>query len=684
MSTPSIFERDIYRNPEQIHEARVAMTLSPQMWTSQFAEEFNGALDPNKWWYTQHGGASPLIESGLLKLRTYGGAPREMLVTRKHAFPESRFLAFDVEIRARFPNIDPVYPISFAVGGVEQMFGTDSDPMRVTYFGSLTTTNTSQIRIQSSSITYPDSGYVNDDGFHTYTVQWRPFAPGTAGNHKLTIRYDGTIYSETSHPYYAAQPRFVALGLIQSTRPDFDQFDPDSFKGGDWEAGEEIVVCEVDYVRVTQAGNGYESPVYPSWTTTNLGHTIDTAVPGERFTQDGAEWAILPPDAVQFDLRGGRFTLPDGGTITLDPSHPSSPLTIPNRFVGTRWGQRDITVDTRVGNEAGSYTSWKRRIAGRIVNAVTEAESITLTVWDRPMVKLQQFISRAYTSLSGDDNQQGHIEGVNIGYLLQAIMEDLVDVADIVSGGILGGTWTDIRTPSVAPLSLSTGGQNLQAVFTEICDRLALTTFRKYATSGVDRYGTIVVHLWDFGSEVPTYTFNGRGSAYGREDVISVKLLEGFGEGVGQVIYGQQTPADEDTHYTLQRLPLVGTFPSAPWPASDRVLSDSAAILSGDSFGPTLGWPEWNGTLQYGGVGKQRYKLENGQRRVVEVQLFGGDFVECSDNFGIEDPQLTGLSQGESFCVTDWQATFTRDAGLVTTFRAASADWVKAILNASP
>jgi len=674
---PTGAERDIYEAWPQIHESRVAVTLGPRMWTGAFEDLFGADVTPDKWWYTQFGSKSPLVEAGLLKLRTFGGPPREMLVTRKQAFPERADLAFKVTIRVAFPAIDPIYPAVITVGGMTQLFGVEGEPLRIIFQGSAATTSgAGKIWIGGAGTIYNE--YANDAAEHEYICEWDPDAPGGAGAEKLTIRLDGSIIMEASHPYYAPQPRYVALGLIQPTRTSAETGTPTT----------PTVIAEIASVRVEENGNGYETVMYPAFTTTDLGNDIDTAADGERFQQDGATWVILPRDVVTWHAEGGKHAMPDGASIQLYAPDPGDPVGTPNRFVGIRWKGRAVTIDTRVGNEAGSYTSWKRQFAGLCHAVKTDGDSVDLAAHDRPMSRLNTFVSRAYTAISGDANQEGQIEGVNVltilgnPYLLADIFEDLVDVSDTVAGGLLGDTNTEIFAPDVAPLLLSSGGQSLQAVITEWADRLAQTIYRRYRTTGADRYGTIVIHLWDFGRGIADYVFNGRGSTRGRENVLSVSLTEDSQQGAGQINYRQQTPVYGDDNQSLQFLPLVSTFPTAAWPVEDKGISDSAAYLASLALSVILPFPDAAGVDQFGGLAKFRYMLENSLRRQITVTVPGCDFVEPGDEIGVEDPLWTGLTSDESFVVLDWKKSFSAENGLEVEFTAATSDWLGALIRA--
>lgn len=676
VTIPAAAELDIYDRSVKEHQARLAVSMGPDMWTALKLEGFSTPLSAVDFWYTQFGGDGPVIESDTLKFHQYGGPPREMVITRKHWFPEATDLAFKVTIIAQFNTNDPVYQAVITVGGIEQTFGVEGEPARIIQKGSgyVSGANIGRIFINGAGTT-DAVGRANNQAQHIYVIEWDPDASGVgSGNHKLTVRYDGTIVAESSAEGVAVQPRYVAFGMIQSTRKGIA---PPGL------VGVPFPYMLISSLTTEEDGDGYESPPTPAWTSTDLGNTIDTATDGERFTMDSVVWAKVPQDAIRsVEVQRGRQTLADTISISLDATHPTTPETVGNRFIGQRWIGRTVLFDTRVLDEDGNATDWRRQIAAEIEDFEVEDGIITLMGRERPMQRLDTFISRSYLDISGDADQQGEIEGTNVGFELDAILRDLVEVSDLVAGGLLGATASSIQTPSMLPRSLSSGGQSLLPVFAEWCDRLVLECWRRYTTSGAERYGQIRVNLWTFGDGAAGYTFCGQGSALasGFENAISANLKEGRRDGTGQAFYRQENPTVGDMLQSIENLPTVGQFPSMAYPVHDRVINDSLAYIETTGLSVLTTWPAADGTPEAGGVARHRYRRENAMRRRLALEVEGHDWLEPSDEIALDDPDGTGVLEGdETWIVTDFTVRW-EGGRIVTQVECLTANWVRAIV----
>lgn len=678
MSIPTTAEANIYDLPVKIQQTRVVSSIGPRMWTDDMEETFDTPLDPADFWFTQYGGDAPAVDGGALLLRTFGGPPREMVVTRKHWLPVADNLAFEITVNATFPEADPVYPAVITVGGVEQSFGVEHEPMRIIQKGSGHVGGVSVGRIYvdgaGAIVNLDNTGsYANDMAPHDYTVRWNPDAAGGAGAEILTVLRDGTIVWETSEPAQAVQPRYIAFGLIQGSRPDAEPLGtPD----------EPATILAINTLTVTALGDGHEDEDFPAWTVDNDGGDLNSAEDGERFVMDTVTWAKVPVDAIDsWRIEGGRDTLSDTVTVTLHTPLPENPEDTPNRFAGTNWIGRTLLVDTRVGSEAGLFTPWKRQICALIESADIEGVTLTLTGRDRPMSRLDTFISRSYVDIDDDGNADGSIEGTNIGYSIGEILGDLLDVADTIAGGGLGDTARNIQAPDVLPHALSSGGQSLLPVFAEWCDRLVLECWRRYRTSGDARYGEVNVNLWTFGSGTAGYTFAGHRSTSNFENVISLRLHESSRDGAGGVFYRQDNPAFGPLLQSLEFLPLVGTFPTAPYPVTGRVVNDSIAYVETTTLSVLLGWPKADSTLETGGVARHRYRRENTSRRRVTAVVEGHDWVEPVDEVAFDDPGHTGLAATETWVVSNRSVRY-EESKITTTFECVTADWLGAVMRA--
>lgn len=686
MPVPGFVEGNVYTRAVKRHHARIAVTTAPRYWTQQMEEQFgvDGELDAAEWWYTQYGGEHPLVESNTIKFALRGGPPREMIISRKHWLPERDDLAFEVQIIGIFEQlVDPIYAAVMTVGGIDNFFGVEAEPMRIIQKGSANVSGASigKIFIDSGGVIEDSAAArVNDSNPHTYICRWNPFAVGVPGDEILTVLYDGVIQHETSDPISIQQPHYIALNMIQSTR------DGVPVTGS---PGLPYFTLLVDSVITREYnGGGYETQLEPSWTTTDLGNDIDTAVDGERFVMDGENWAkVFKDNIVGWEVTVGRDNLFDTFTVTIAAPDQDDPVTTPNVFADMRWVGRTIVIDTRMEDEAftdplDQYTTWKRQICGEIDDVTIEDGVITISGRERAMGRLDSFISRAYTNIAGDGDQDGEIEGVNVGYLIGDVLVDLVEVSNAIAGGRLPATSSLIQAPDVLPQALSSGGESLAPVFAELCDRLCQEVWTFYDLADpAAAYGQIMVNLWTFEGE-GSWRFWGRGNEY--EDVQGATFAESRRDGVGQSFYRQQTPLLGDLLQSLEFLPLVGTFPSAPFPVNDRVVSDSLAGIETTGLSVLLGFPDKFGTDQAGGLAKFRYKRENAQRRRVQLTVEGQDWMQPTDGFRYVDRTMFPADFGyeELFVTSNLRKTWA-DGVLTVAIDAVTAEIVRAIVRGS-
>jgi hypothetical protein len=672
MALPTLAERDIYDRAFKTHEARIAITMGPEMWTAEIDEQFATALDPAEFWFTQFGGDTPIVESNTLKFRQFGGPNREQVVTRKHWLPEDPTLSFQIDIFINFNTLDPVYPQVVTVGGIEQEFGVEHECMRVIQRGSgHVTAGIGNIFIDGAGqIETVAESRANDQSTHQYTVQWDPDAPGGAGSEKLTVRYDGAIVHESSAAGVAVQPRYISMGLIQSTREEAVPLGTPAAP---------FTTMLIDRIHIFQLGDGYETQTFPGWTTADLGNDIDTAADGERFQQDGVTWAKLPRDAVEsFTIRSGRDITADTIALTLDALHPDDPVTTPNRFAGDRWRGRTLTVDTRILDDDGNATDWRRQICAILDAYRDDGDTVEITGRERPMTRLDTFISRSYLNIA-PGSTSGEVEGTNIGFKLADILTDMMEVSDIVAGGRLGNVSTDILAPDVLPLSMSSGGHSLLSTFVEWCDRLVLEVWRRYRVSGAERYGQVRVNLWTFGTGSAIYTFAGRGATDDFENIVEVQYAETSGDRTGQAFYRQEAPNFGPPLQSLEFLPTIGQFPTAAYPPEARVLNDSLAYMETTGLSVLLGFPEADGTLATGGIARHRFRRENQQQRPVTIRCEGHDWVEPTDEIAVDDPDGTGITSSETWVVSN--RTLRYESGrLSLEIEALTQDFVNAII----
>jgi hypothetical protein len=655
-SPTPVSQRNTYDQSVTTAHGRAAVTTHPRFWTGPMVADFSvdGVLSAEEFYYTQFGGEHPLVESLTLKFRLFGGPPRETVVTRKHWFPEDPTLAFEAHVRVAFEMLDPVYSAVITFGGIEQTFGVEAEPLRIIQKGS------ANVGGASVGLIYMDSGGViedsgsaraNDQLPHHYICRWNPGATQVPGDEILTVLYDGVIQHETSALGFAVQPRYIALSMIQSTRELVDS------TGTPGVPSFPMVVYELDVQEYL--GGGYEADTQPSWTRPDLGNDIDTAADRERFVMGGETWAKLPIDAISsVSVTSGRDALSDEITIELKPRDPEDldPVSVAglNRFADMRWKGRTLVFDTRIeaerfgsgppdfgsGVTVDQFTTWKRQICAVIEDVVQTHDGIVLTGRDRPSMRLDTFISRAYLNVEPDGSALGEVEGVNIGYLLEDIFEDLVDISDAVAGGLQGATSTVLQLPEVLPQALTSGGESLLPVFAEWIDRLSLQMFRRYSVSGAAQFGEIVVNLWTYGIDESAdpgggYVFISRVDATNDtdiENVIAASVHTGR-DGVGQAFYRQQTPLMGDLLQSLEFLPTVGQFPTFAYPVNERIASDSLGEIETFGLSVLLGFPDKDGFMHSGGVARHRYYRENAQRRGLTITAHNHDWMEPGDPY---------------------------------------------------
>ncbi|HUV09940.1 MAG TPA: hypothetical protein VMX12_03110, partial [Acidimicrobiia bacterium] len=238
---------------------------------------------------------------------------------------------------------------------------------------------------------------------------------------------------------------------------------------------------------------------------------------------------------------------------------------------------------------------------------------------------------------------------------------------------------SDILTPDVLPLSMSSGGQSLLPTFLEWCDRLVLECWRRYRVTGAERYGEIRVNLWTFGTGTAGYTFAGRDAADDFENIVGVKYSERTLDGTGQAFYRQDNPVFGPPLQSLEFLPTIGQFPTAAFPPDARIINDSLAYIETTGLSVLLGWPEADGTLEPGGIARHRFRRENQQQRPITITCEGHDWVEPGDEIAVDDPGGTGIASTETWVISNRTIRYS-ESRLTLQIEAITQDWVTAII----
>lgn len=667
MTVPAGGEIAVYNSAVKTQDYRLVLGLDYPVWSADKTESFSAALDPEDWWFTQLAGG-PVVSGGSVNFQLYGGALREMIITRPHWIPSDPTLAFQIQFSVTFPTSDPVYSPVIVVGALDDDFGPDGEPLKIVQLGTVTSPNElGQIR-HSHNNTF-DNPIANDLAEHDYVVQWDP----DGANPLVVTRDGGTIHSGSG-----SKPAYVAFGFIWPTQ------DLTDFPGVDLGTpGSPKVVMSVSSFAVLElGGEGHETRTYPGWTTTDLGNDIDTAAEGERFAADGETWAIVPHSNIG-SIRGRRgrsLSVPfDTLDVTLPGPDPDDPDTSPAIFAGDRLVGRHILLDTRITDETPTTTSWKRQFVGMVEKAEWAGNELSLDCRDRPMTRLDTFLSRGYTDLAPvAEVQAGELEGVRSALVVDQILDDLIDVADSVAGGVLGTVETQIRSLPHRPQSIGTGGQSLMPLFIEWCDRLALECWRKYGTSGVTQYGQVLVNLWT-SSGTAGYTFRGKGASGGNVNLIApFELVEDRKGGPGQVFYRNDSPVVGENLFNVEHLPILGVYPAAPFPPDGRVLNDSFGMLSDFGLSTLLPYRDAANNVVAGGVGRHRFKMESSRFRVGKVVVEGHDWMEPTDIVAVDDPDWTGVTSSEDWVIDNISFTI-RDGQMRSTAELLPVDNIAAI-----
>jgi len=672
MAVPAGGEIAIYNDVEKTSEHRLILGLDYPALTAQKQELFAGALDPEDFWFTQTGGA-PDVSGGTLNFELFGGALRQLVITRPHWFPTDD-RAFQIAFGVQFPTDDPVYSPVVLIGGLDAEFGALDEPLRLVQLGSaargVTTSDIGKIYVDHNANFLPP--VVDDKANHDYVLEWDP-----DGTPQTRITKDASeIYTSnlSNRPYY------VAFGFIWPTQ-DLTGIDSPPDEGT---PGSPKVTMKISDLTISSfGGDGYESRTYPGWTSANAGGNIDTAIDGERFSLDGETWAKVPTSNTnEIRVRGGRATNNQFDTLDVGLVGPEDgdPETTPNIFTNNRVVNRNIFLDTRGTDSAAASTAWKRQFAGVVTQAEWKGDSLSLSARDRPMDRLDSFISKGYTSLAAvTELLEGELEGIELNFTIDQILDDLVDVSDAVAGGVLGATATQIRGINTQPLSIGTGGQSLLGTFLQWCERLGHECWRKYTVTGAERYGQIRVNQWTLtGSS--GYTFRGKGASGGNTNLTKrVTITEDRQAVPGQVYYRNDTPVVEELNLDVSYLPVLGLYPQGgAYPPNNRVLNDSFGMLTGFGLTSLQQFHDKDDNLTTGGIGPVRWSMEAARGRIAEFEVHAHDWIEPVDIVAIDDPDDTGLETTEVW-VVDNRTLIIRGSTMTTTVQCMTGDYLKAI-----
>jgi hypothetical protein len=661
VAVPAGAEIAIYAARAKTHERRFILGFTERIWTAAFTETFSADLSFANWQTSSWDGTSITVSGGRGLIQAYGGPPREQIITRENAIPTDPDLAFKITIVAAFPEADPVYSQVITVLGVEQTFGVDGDPLKIIQSGSADVAGAEigRIAMQSGGSVINDIAYTSADV--TYEVLWDPNASGGAGDEKLTIKRDGVTLLETSDDGFAVQPRAVQIGSIRGvttyiggTAPTPADVDKPAFALGTPTVP--VPTISVDSVTIEEDGDGYETASYPAFTSANAGGSVTggnwstlTAVSGERFTEGGVTWAEIPSGQIKSATWGvSRRGVIRASLVLSVGMDNGTDLTSELRWLG-----RTLLIDSRVKNDAGTATAWKRIGVYTVEEAKESDNGINLSAIDRASDRLDVPAARSYIGVEPDADAEGTLEATNIGFNFDEIVEDFINVGDAIKGGLLATTDHKINMPAIIPNVYDTGGASLLTAATGIFDRLVQQMWTRTRISGWGTYGGLMVNVWDFGTGTSGWTFYGRGGV--ANSTIAAPGVDAArnARGPSQVFYRQNNPLLTGELYTTTNLPLAGTFPSAPYPPGGRELNDSLALVANDAFSVLQPFPsdEDDAIDRVGGVAYLRWWQETLVRRRISFRVYGHDWMEPGDEIAIDDPLGRGLTTAETWVI---------------------------------
>lgn len=687
MAVPAGGEIAIYNADAKEHQWRLISGLDFPAWTAEKSETFSGALDSGDFWHTQFLQSAPDVSGGSLNIKSYGSPLRELVVTRPHWFPTTDIdsIGYKATVNATFPLTgDPVYSPMIIFGSIgpsavkdENLYlGHLDDALHVVQLGEAFKPGAVGPGGEIIRTSFGGRGFpVGNDGLsHEYEVEWDP-----DGSPKITVRIDG-VERNTTSSVSLRPPRYISFGgMWQST----EEASPDKIKGVPGSGknpplgtpDNPVTVLKIHDITVTQhAAEGYETRSYPGWTSANAGGDIDDAVDGERFALDGETWAKIPQANIE-DISVSR--LRTGGPDTISVRLRSGDSFVPSRMVN-----RPLLLDTRVSDEV-TFTAWKRQGCFIIERVESEDDTIIVTGRDRPSKKLDTFFSKTYLSVNLSTDQSGERD-VDEDLTWTEVFEDLIAVSDAVQGDLLGPTDKTVFAPELSPAVLSTGGQSLLPTMDEWTTRLVMESFRKYATSGTNRYGGWRVYSFVHGSGTGGYTFTGRGGTGSSVVAGGNRLITDSAQGPAAVYYRNDNPVQPGTvNDFISAVPVLGNYPIHPWPPEGRVLDDSISRtvgIAGLLLSPLTPWRDENGADVNGSISFFRYRRENLQMRKIQLTVSGHDWLEPTDEITFNDPDGTGiLTATGSWVVEDITLTI-GNGTIISVFTAHTSDLDAALL----
>ena len=679
MTAPTAGDLVVADSQAKRSEVRVILGLDYPALTAEKTEDFSTGLPSADFWHLALAPEAMLTDVNGIHFRSWSAPAFEVLKTREHWFPDDPAQPFKLVINMKFPTADPVYSPMIVVGGLENEFGELNDIATVVQHGSAMTkttsigaTNEGDFLVYSNNTLTPVNVDAYDALSHELIVEWDPAK--AVNTFKVTVKWDASTVKEYDTPL--ARPMYVAMGWTWPVlvEPDSDPKSPVEILAPGT-VGVPVTVMTIEDITMTQlATEGYETRVFPGWTSANAGGTIDTAVPGERFTIGGVNVAKIDPKRIE-DLSGerGRSILFDTLNFTVlgQQELDADPVDL---FEDTRFVNRELWFDTRHENiTTGLFSSWLRQGMMRIKSSRKDERKsgIATEVEGRSdvMDKLDSFIDIGFLGeiSEADIDENLYPFDITIDELLTAI----ITVSNSISGA-LTDTDSTVRVIDIQPDIIASGGNSLLNVFAELIDQIAYEFWCEYKVSGAERDGSIRIHAWTLGTGTGTYTFEASNGL-----LVGTRINLNSVNAPNHVNYRSNIPLFRNNEaVNSKHLPTVGTFPTHPYPSRGTPLVDTLSFAHQLSATSLLALKDVDDVSISGGVATHRYRLENTQRRIISFEVAGHDWIEPGDEISVLRPGM--VAAADSWIVDSFSYEFS-DGVWKTQVEALTTDWLDAI-----
>jgi len=665
VSAPGL-EAPIYALPNSRCESRVVVALDYPALT----EEIEGVAlgpDPRYWAYSWIGGSNPQWFFDRVVFRSFGVPPYEWIRTRENWVPDDPTQPFKWEFGLEFPAEDPVYSPVVVVGGLTQQLADLGEPLVIYHHGSATSRATAMGDTDEGKVHFIVGGFEDTldpdgDGEYHVVVEWDPERAVNATKFRLQVNEVEIVASDD-----VPRPEYVQFGMPWSPQVEMavagvegDYIQPAGT------AASPVTIMIVHYCRATQLGSqGFESRDYPDWVFSDgdPDHVdLETAEPGELFTHNSETCVIVPPRFVR-EITWSRGTegAEDRASVTFTDD-------LLNGIAAQRWLGRSLYIDTRVVSPSGDATAWKRQAAIYIDDmephlTATEAR-VKVSGPAQPHARLGVYQARYWRGASTS------LPGVNTGYTMAEIWQDIIEVADATYGAPNGFGQYQIQPFDLLPSDVGTLGESLLPVLAGLVDECAHEMYIDYPF--VESYGRIRIHAGTLGSGTADYTLL---------RVTEARVPESIRNAPGQAHYRQNLPvSDTNGYYNLRGLPMPGAFPFAPMPSRGRVLNDTVSFSTNLQATAIQTLRDKDGATIPGGIAQHRYRLEATRRRILEARCVGQDYIEPSDEIEVEG--ALGVHEGETFVVAQMSCTLA-EGELLTLLSCRTSDWERAVRRAA-